>query len=60
MIDQEKKSPPHPFSSDKVAARLDKTTEAAKEIVDRNRAAEDAKTARLRAARKARDAAKAK
>jgi hypothetical protein len=38
------------------SARLDATTEAAREIVERQKAKQDAKTAKLRAARLAKDA----
>ena len=45
------------YGAAKTAARLDATTEAAKEIIERQRASQDAKTARLKAARLARAAA---
>lgn len=58
MIDEPADKPPKQlYGADKTEARLNATTVAAKEIVGRQRAAQDAKTARLKAARLARDAA---
>lgn len=46
------------YGAAKTAARLDATAVAAKEIVERQRAKQDAKTSRLKAARLARETAK--
>lgn len=46
---------PTPVGAEKWTAKHDATTRAAMDIIERERAAEDAKTARLRAARLARD-----
>lgn len=47
---------PPPVGAEKWTAKHDATTRAAMGIIERERAAEDAKTARLKAARLARDA----
>ena len=54
--DHEPKKTGYLYGAAKTAARLDATTEAAKDIMERERADRDAKTARLKAARLARDA----
>jgi hypothetical protein len=57
MSDDTETSTPEPVSAQKWAAKHDATTKAAMDIIERERAAEVAKTARLRAARLARDEA---
>ncbi|MFC3692665.1 hypothetical protein [Chenggangzhangella methanolivorans] len=58
MSDEAADKPPKQlYGADKTEARLNATTVAAREIIERQRAAQDAKTERLKAARLARDAA---
>ena len=49
---------PPPVGAEKWTAKHDATTRAAMDIIERQRVAEDEKTARLKAARLARDAAR--
>ena len=56
MTDETKVEAPSPVGAEKWTAKHDATTRAAMDIIERERAAEDAKTARLKAARLARDA----
>lgn len=56
MADKAASDAPSPVGAEKWAAKHDATTRAAMDIIELERAAEAAKTARLKAARLARDA----